>query len=144
MTDRRIEVVYCDDIRAEVGNKHSLIGVYTGDLFISTMPVVLPKLCAWVNVITPVSSPFSELRIRVLHDDTVLIDTGNLFEDGTQSPPPNENGQRQVMVVNFSVTLSPFQIDGESLLRIVADTEDGELKSRPLRIRKGAPAASPK
>ena len=145
MAERRIEVVYCDDIRAELGNKHSLMGVYLADMFIDVMPVVLPKLCAWVNVVTPVDKPFDRLRVRVLHDDVAIIDTGELIEEGGTDFPgehddatQDDNGHR-LMAFNFVFTVSPFSVDAESSLRVVAETEDGNMKSRRLRIRKGAP-----
>lgn len=145
MAERRIEVVYCDDIRLELGNKHSLMGVYPADMFIDIMPVVLPKLCAWVNVVTPVGKPFDRLRVRVLHDDVTLIDTGELIEDGSMDLPSQHDDSTQgdneerLMAFNFLFTISPFSVDAESSLQIVAETEDGDMKSRRLRIRKGAP-----
>lgn len=44
----RIEhVIICDDVRQEVGNKLSFIGVYppTPDIFVPKLPLSLPKLC---------------------------------------------------------------------------------------------------
>lgn len=38
----------CDDVRHEVGNKVSFIGVYTKDLFIPQTPFTFPKLCAYL------------------------------------------------------------------------------------------------
>ena len=31
---RHLEVIYCDDIREEVGGKISLMGIYTGDMIV--------------------------------------------------------------------------------------------------------------
>ncbi|ENO90436.1 hypothetical protein [Thauera linaloolentis] len=147
MAERHIEIVYCDDIRTELGNKHSLMGVYLGDMFIDVMPVVLPKLCAWVNVVTPLERPFSRLRVRVFHNDAAIIDSGELtkdggqleFGDGLDDSIKGEDGQH-FMAVNFVFALSPFAIDSESSLVVVAETEDGDMKSRRLRIKKGGVA----
>ena len=35
----------CDDIRREVGNKSSLIGIYRRDIVVATTPYIFPKLC---------------------------------------------------------------------------------------------------
>lgn len=40
-----VSYIICDDIREEVGNKFSLIGIYRGDVLNLHMPHVLPKLC---------------------------------------------------------------------------------------------------
>lgn len=37
--------IVCDDIRQEVGNKISLIGIYPGNDMSITIPSVIPKLC---------------------------------------------------------------------------------------------------
>lgn len=36
---------YCDDVRNEVGNKVSLMGCYTSELYLNPFPQVLKKLC---------------------------------------------------------------------------------------------------
>jgi hypothetical protein len=35
----------CDDIRREVGDKSSLIGIYRGQIVIPSIPYIFPKLC---------------------------------------------------------------------------------------------------
>ena len=37
--------IICDDIRQEIGNKISLIGIYTKDIFVTKFPFMFPKLC---------------------------------------------------------------------------------------------------
>ena len=41
---RHLEVIFCDDIREEVGNKISYMGVYSADLTVPVLPIVLNKL----------------------------------------------------------------------------------------------------
>ncbi len=43
-------VIFCDDIRREAGNKLSIMGVYTKQLFLqkdTKLPVRLPRLCIY-------------------------------------------------------------------------------------------------
>lgn len=49
---RRIELVYCDDIRQELGSKFSYMGVYGSDLVLQSLPATLPKLCIAVKLVT--------------------------------------------------------------------------------------------
>ncbi len=51
--------IFCDDLRQEVGNKVSYMGVYQGMMFVPAFPVALPKLCAAVTARFP-----RELRAR--------------------------------------------------------------------------------
>ena len=38
-------IIVCDDIRQEVGNKASFIGIYSKYIFIPSVPFIFPKLC---------------------------------------------------------------------------------------------------
>ena len=51
-TERRSwgATVFCDDIRAEVGGKTTLIGIYTNQLLVhAPFPFVMPKFGLWIN-----------------------------------------------------------------------------------------------
>ncbi len=43
-------ILMCDDIRAELGNKNSYIGVYGDQILVRAFPHVFPKLCFAVSV----------------------------------------------------------------------------------------------
>src|SRR5260221_12068288 len=51
MNDRRAECVFCEDIRHEVGNKLSYMGVYRELMLVESFPVTIPNLVvvAWVS-----------------------------------------------------------------------------------------------
>lgn len=51
-------VIFCDDVRQEVGNKLTVVGMYTGDLLMHspTMPAVLPKFCVLVTYIQSIAA----------------------------------------------------------------------------------------
>jgi hypothetical protein len=38
--------IICDDIRHEMGDKFSLIGIYGSDIYVAQIPFFFPKLCA--------------------------------------------------------------------------------------------------
>ena len=37
--------IICDDIRQEIGNKHTFIGIYGPNILVTKIPYVFPKLC---------------------------------------------------------------------------------------------------
>jgi len=42
--------IFCEDIRAEIGGKITLVGIYTGELISQLpFPLVLPKFALWIN-----------------------------------------------------------------------------------------------
>jgi hypothetical protein len=141
--NRYIHIIYCDDVRLEVGNKQSLMGIYASELWVSDCPVMLPKICIVVNVSTPVDQPFKKLILRITKDDEVLIEApliGDQQQDIQQGFIENGNEQddpdRRIAIVGTFV-LSPFNIEKNSVLRVLADTEIGELKGSPLKIKIG-------
>jgi len=144
MIPRHIEVIYCDDIRYEIGNKVSFMGVYSADLFVSEFPAILPKLCIHVGVVTPFDEPFEKLLIQIHQNDTPIIDTGNIFAENLISSEPDNtsetsaddsNNHLRFKTHNFIFTLSPFAVEKNSKLRILAETEKGILRGRALLIR---------
>ena len=83
---RSVASLFCDDIRPEVGNKLSLMGVYLGGMFVPDFPVVLPKLCVMVTIITPLDQPFKSLGIRLMNNVTVFFQ--HTIPDALLKDPP--------------------------------------------------------
>lgn len=136
--DRHIQTIFCDDVRHELGGKLSYIGDYSGVLLVPAFPVTLPKLCLVIKVLTPAEKPFARLTLRVLKDNEVLIE-GNLDEtqlSGTLNATPNtveENEDRLLMFMSIFV-FSPLHLEGPCILRVRAETEEGELKGSGMII----------
>jgi len=134
---RQLEVIYCDDIRQEVGNKFSYMGVYSSELIVPSTPVLLPKLCIAVKVSTDIGDPFEALEARVVKvkgdDETELLSTGALQLPTDLSGL--DDGVNRRFAVQLTFMLAPFQIDEETILRVKAITEREELRGMGLRIR---------
>ena len=134
---RHLEVIFCDDIREEVGNKISFMGVYSADLTVPVLPIVLNKLCIVVRAITNNSDPFESLNVSVLQgdDSAELINTGPIA-----LPVVNpDSKESSLQVVQLTFMLTPFQIDKETTIRVVATTEREELSGANLRIHVAQP-----
>lgn len=129
---RHVEVIYCDDIRQEVGAKLSFMGIYTGDMILGSIPAILPKLCIAINFVTPIDDPFESLRIHIFQDgiENPIISTDTI----TAPPRVDDNDGANLLMAHLMLTMSPFQIESPTALRVVADTERGQLKGRGLRI----------
>ncbi len=64
----RIEsVVFCDDVRKEITNKDVLIGVYSGDIVVSSLPCVI-NTAIWIEIVGDTVGPF-ELELRLTLTD---------------------------------------------------------------------------
>lgn len=141
---RHLEVIYCDDIREEVGHKVSYMGIYSGELTVPNAPVVLTKLCIAVKVATDIDDPFEALEVRIVKvkgdDETELLSTGPVSLPTELSGLDNSSTR---LLVQMNFMLVPFQIDEETILRVKAITEREELRGMALRIRIVSPPASP-
>lgn len=142
---RHLEAIYCDDIREEVGNKLSYMGVYTGELTVPNVPVLLPKLCIAVTLITATGDPFESLEVRIVkakgEEETEILSTGPIPLP-TEAPVQLDGSTRLLLRLTFM--LAPFQIDEETILRVKAKTEREELRGAAgLRIRVVPPTETP-
>lgn len=145
-SSRHLDVIYCDDIRNEVGNKFSLMGIYTRELTIPKAPLLLPRLCIVVKVVTDINDPFESLVVRVVKikdgKETELLSTGLLpMPLLSDLPAPDEDTTS--MFIQMQFVLSPFQIEEEATLRVKATTEREELLGMALRLQIVPPTASP-
>lgn len=95
----QISTVVCDDIRHEMSNKISLIGVYD-DLNINSIPAILPKLCFAV-LLHGISKPFKKIQIHFIPPDEQPVDLG------TKDPPKDFDFRN----LNINTVLSPFKIE---------------------------------
>jgi hypothetical protein len=143
---RYLDVIYCDDIRNEVGNKFSYIGIYTRELNIPSVPLLLPKLCIVVKVVSDINDPIESVVVRVVitkdHEETELISTGTLIMPHSTELHERDNDSTCVLT-QMQFVLSPFQIDEESTLRVKATTEREELLGVALRLRVVPPPVPP-
>lgn len=147
--NRHIQIVFCDDIRHEIGGKLSYIGVYGERLIVSTLPATLPKLCLALKVVTPASQPFRQLSLEVLRDDEVIaqwpLDEAPLAEasEAVVETLVDDASHERAQSVNAMFVFSPFHIKGPCMLQVCAETESETLRSLALRIEQGqqVPAA---
>jgi hypothetical protein len=136
--------IFCDDIRNEAGGKLSFIGCYNGVIFISSIfPVVLPRLCVHVHIVSPGSQPFSSILVRCYAPGG-----DKPFVEETIEPPRQEEQIQLVahlvpdadapryIVAGASLIFEPLQLDGPGLIRVraVIDGETKELQLGSLRV----------
>lgn len=143
MLEPRIETVFCDDIREEVGNKRSLMGIYHSEMFVHDFPTVLPRLCFYVTFTTDIESTDGKVEFKVVKgkDEEELISTNidipidKMNENNLGVPYTQRN-----LILAFG--LSPFSVDAETVIRVIAQTEQVKLMGPCLRIRKAISATS--
>ncbi|MBL1276387.1 MAG: hypothetical protein COB30_009885 [Ectothiorhodospiraceae bacterium] len=114
---------FCDDIRQEAGNKYSLMGCYGNELLVEKFPVLLPKLCVQVRVITPIDKPFSKLIIRAVMDSDIMAEM-NIISGETTPQIPSGIDDSVRTELSVMMTFSPLPITEPSKLRIEAEADN--------------------
>jgi hypothetical protein len=141
--DRYGYSIFCDDIRNEAGGKLSFIGCYNGVIFISEpFPLVLPKLCVHVHILSPASRPFRSINVRCY----LPGDNKPFSEEPIETPEyrdqtelvahlKTDTGAPLFIVAASSLIFAPLKLRGSGLLRVRALIDDDhELRLGSLRI----------
>lgn len=143
MIARQIDVLFCDDIREEVGNKVSYMGIYTGVLQVQSMPSLLGKLCVVVRLQSDLKKPFEQIEIRVVKEKE-REEVEELLNTGVIQQPadfPVLDGWANRYLAQFHFVLQSFPVEDSFDLRVKVRTESEELEGTALRIRVAEPQA---
>ena len=73
-------VILCEDVRDEVGNKKSLMGVISGDLHVASFPATIQTAVFFEYAADDSDGDKLSLRFRLMQDD-VEIATGGMEAD---------------------------------------------------------------
>lgn len=141
---RTLESIWCDDVRLEVGNKISYMGVYFNELFVPSFPFALEKLCLSCQVKTSIDLPFKSLKLLVSKNyefnnndaadellaevdmhDSLTSQNSLLLEPSTAF---------RFITANTHIILKDLVIDKPFLFRVKAITENGDVRGAGLRI----------
>jgi hypothetical protein len=131
---RFLVALYCDDVRAEVGNKLTLVGCYGTDLLLNTFPIVLPKLAVYVRAYTPAEKPFQKLVIRLRQNDEQVIGELEFPSAQLAAEAQSNSSKHRWQIIQAVMFASPLLVQNPGFLRLDAETEDGPLIGSKLVI----------
>lgn len=125
--------LFCDDVRVEVGNKFSLMGIYTSDMIFPTKPpVMLPRLIIAVWVISDFDDPIQAIATSV----RMFPDGGEIFKTErlpVQSIRGTSEGATKFYAQQL-IPISPLLIPGDGKIEITVETERETLRAGKLTI----------
>lgn len=121
--------IFCDDIRYEVNNKSSYMGVFGNLMYLPSFPAVLPKLCIAITANTSTDAPFKTLSFKGNIGDNLLFDI-DLNEDQVMQANQNQGAidEPRGYMAQAIVALSPLHIQapGKLQISVIADGEEIE------------------
>jgi len=127
--------VFCDDIRNELNNKISLMGIFGSLMYLQSFPTVLPKLCAVVTASTPVDRPFQSVSFKGVMDGNVIFDISldeaqlNEIKRSASIIDDPKGFEAKAMVV-----LSPFHLAAPTKLHVTVIADGEEIQCGGLQI----------
>jgi hypothetical protein len=135
MIPRSAISVLCDDIRAELGQKISLMGLYGPEIIIYAMPpIVLPKICGVVWLTSDIRDQIDQFTIRVtapIPNDTDTKDNNReVFRqnvDVSHMQSVTEGATKRTYVSTLGI--SPFVAGSAGFIEIWVDTPN----KKPIR-----------
>lgn len=131
---RNLFTLFADDVRQEVGNKLTIVGIYQSQMLVPRFPLVLPKLAIVMAATTAENDPFEELVFEVLRDDTLLQDVSLSPEEILVPFAQAQQGTEERTQVQCVAILGPLQIDAPCSLHTRLRTESGILRGASLQI----------
>lgn len=132
MSSRSLHVIWCDDVRLEIGNKPSFMGVYASGMVVANLPTALERLSVYFVAYTPLEEPFRKFGFRIIRDDgTTVLDA----PQADVAPPENIPEGRTYASLAGGWPLGRLELpQGCKYLQAVATTEAGEISSHKLWI----------
>ena len=111
--------VFCDDIRVEVGNKFTFVGVYPGQfvLYADALPVAIPKLAMSVNYRQRYDKVIFPVQLRIFFpwqpETPIVVDPPEHFVQTSiegAKELSERSGEVAYNTVTFNFAFSPFTI----------------------------------
>ncbi len=126
--------VFCDDIRTEVGNKASFMGVYVSDLYINQpFPAVLQKLCAIIWLISDPDDPPTQMTTTIILPDGVEF--VRMESPQLELPDPFQMMQTaQKAILSQTVQCCPLPLPSEGMLEVWVETDREKLRAGRLWV----------
>lgn len=126
---KSIQTILCDDVRQETGRKISLMGIYSEDIIIKTVPYILP-LMNLVLMLHNIQSDFKKLYITLYMPES----KPSVF---TFSPPSDIKIGNNI---NIAIGITPFKIEhvGKAKFEIRLKEDEKPIATHAFEIKTNA------
>lgn len=133
-----INAVYCDDIRSEIGDKHSFMGVYDTEMSLPEFPAQLPKFCIQVRLEIKGEIPPKSVKISVKNGETVIsetaLDESTLANALVPQRPADTNPDDFYLAMVFVFVHTPLPLEAPTIIRVWGEINGQLVKANGLRV----------
>lgn len=135
MNSAFMETIYCDDVRSEIGNKLSFMGIYGPNILLNEFPAVLSKLCAVMSLHMPAETQAETVTFFLYKDDEEIgrstVHIGDVRKAATQ---PREFDDERRLTIRFIAQMAPFQLERSCRLKARAEVDGETVKGGTLLV----------
>lgn len=127
--------IFCDNIRQEVGNKLSLMGLYGAELtFAGPSPGLLPTFAILVHLICDKDDVPALFRMRVVHvDGTELMNHEQPVAANVSRPDSSK------IIVHTMVQMNNFLVPRAGDIEVYLEAEEMSLRAGRLAVKFAVP-----
>ena len=116
--------IFCEDIRNEIGDKFTYVGVVSGVIALESFPALLPKFAVAITYNQPRNKYRKSTNLKILfapdggdeENPVILFDTNLDIPDGSEILKP-ENG---ILSAEARLVISPLQLAGPGRVKVRA------------------------
>jgi hypothetical protein len=108
-----LNVIICEDIRDEIGNKKSLMGIFAGDIIVAELPATIQMAVFAQYVPAPYDEEVS-VEFQLLEDDTLMAKAKMATKIANMQP------------ASFILPRALVTFDKETIFKILAAINGGE------------------
>ncbi|WP_446904494.1 hypothetical protein [Burkholderia sp. YIM B11467] len=141
-SDRRLHVLWADNIQSGPNGKVDLFGVYGVEMRLPE-PTTISQMYAFVEVSTPVDRPFQSISLLVQADDEEMVNfnvPATVIAQAKESSGEGAGGEVHPGVMDVRTALriglpiSGVKVTGRRFLMVRATTEEGSMVGESLMI----------
>src|SRR5262245_51753857 len=118
--------LFCDDLRQEIGNKDSIMGIFPDNLEASKVPGALMRLAVYIRIHIAPQFEFAPMSLRLVNPDDSEIDLGEIEQDLIRRTiaTVRERGPSSIAGMISRAVMAPFPIDREGAIRVMLRVGD--------------------
>ena len=139
-----METIYCDDVRSEVGNKLSFMGIYGPNILLNEFPAVLSKLCAVMSLHMPADTQAETVTFLLYKDDEEIGRSTARIDDVRKAAiQPREFDEERRLTIRFIAQMAPLQFEAPCRLKARAEVDGETIRGGSLFVERAPPGFVP-
>ncbi len=132
--------IFCDDVRQEMGNKTSHVGIYRGKLIINApLPVLLPKFFLVVHYFERPNESTEPVSLHIYmpgdaEGEPTVTQELPLDDARSKTPEPEILESDPLLALTFHHMFAPLELKSEGRIRVRAYRGDLEVRLGTLTV----------